>query len=145
MSDVKHITAEIGTSGRSETVACGPDYAAAISVAIELEHPCEDTSGCDIARALEDGYPLWAAHLLQGATETPLLDAVVSHYFDSGAIADWERASEAERVEWLSTDTWTEHAHKCDACGGYTFGDDYWTPEQCENCLAPLAPKTEEN
>lgn len=100
--------------------------------AVEHHHPCDDQS-CDIARALEDGYALWAAHLLLGATECPLVDAVSSYYYGGGFNLDAE--AERERVEWLKSSTWTEHAYEC-GCGAINFGDDSYTPEQCSNCLS---------
>jgi len=43
------------------------DLIDALRYAVEEDHPCEDTQGCDIAVALENGYYLWAAHLLMGS------------------------------------------------------------------------------
>jgi hypothetical protein len=135
MTDTTTIRAEIGTSGDFGEVTLTSDPHEAIGDAVELEHSCEDAA-CDISRALDDGFPLWSAYLLQGATECPLLDAVIGHYAGTEALPDWQEAAEAERVAWLASDTWTKHAHECESCGAYTFGDDYWTPERCENCLA---------
>jgi hypothetical protein len=126
------ITAEIGTSGDEETIDLTGDPARDIDAAISEEHFCQDTNTCDIARAREDGYPFCAADMLQGATETPLLDAVISRYcahgFDFGAAADRDRS------EWLESETWTQHAYRCESCNGFTFGDSCWTPEECEHC-----------
>ena len=103
----------------------------AIADAVGAEHCCGDTDTCDIARALEDGYAYVAADLLQGATETPLLDAVLMYY--GKAYAD------ALAEQWPQ---WTEHfrsiARMCPACGGATMGDEFWTPEECGHCGAEL-------
>lgn len=100
--------------------------------AVEHHHPCDDTAGCDIARAIEDGYSIWAANLLLSATECPLVDAVLSYYIGGGY--DFSAEAERERVEWLATSTWTAHAFRCAACNSISFGDDYWTPENCASC-----------
>lgn len=128
------ISAEIGTSGRTETIETTDDARADISRAIEHEHPCTDLDTCDIGRALDDGFPLWAAHVLQGATETPLLDAVIGHHCEHGL--DFGDAAETERREWLGSSTWTD-ARQCDACGGVTFD----APDTCGHCGASFDPE----
>jgi hypothetical protein len=130
------ITAEIGTSGQFEIVKLSADARADIAEAIDLEHHCGDIHSCDIARANEDGFPLWSADLLRGATETPLLDAVIAYHVSRGL--DFTSGAEAEREAWLASATWQDHAHECGSCGAYTFGDDYWTPTECGSCGAAL-------
>lgn len=121
------LRAEIGTSDTYETVSILQPMAIAVAEAVRHEHYCQDTDTCDIARAWEDDFALVAADLLQGATETPLLDAVIGHY---GA-----EFSTALETEWP---LWSEHfqaiAQMCDACGGATFSDDVWTAEECGHC-----------
>jgi ribosomal protein S27AE len=125
------LRAEVGTSDTFETVSVLQPMACAVSEAVRHEHYCTDTDTCDITRAWEDDFPLVAADLLQSATETPLLDAVLAHY---GA-----EYANALALEWPS---WSEHFHSiarmCDACGGATFGDEHWTPDECGHCGAGL-------
>lgn len=133
--ETQTIRGEIGTSGDFAEVDITGDSGADIASAIVLEHHC-DSASCDIDRAMDDGYPFWAASLLQGATETPLLDAVIAHYCAAGL--DFAAIAERDREQWLASETWTQHAHKCGSCGAVTFGDDYWTPTQCDDCGAEL-------
>lgn len=134
------ITAELGTSGYLQTLALDGRACVDIAAAIGAEHPCAD-SDCDICRATEDGYPFHAARILNGATETPLLDAVVRLYTSAGM--DFGAAADLDCADWLKTETWTKHAFKCGACNGVTFGDESWTPDQCASCgadeIAPVA------
>lgn len=129
------ITAEIGTTGNSEAVQLTGDVGADISTAVGLEHAdaC-DSDCCDIDRATDDGYPFWGANLLQSATECPLLDAVIAHYCEAGAITDWQELASKDCDAWSASETWTHHAFKCDSCESFTFSDD-GTPSQCGNCL----------
>lgn len=101
-----------------------------IAEAVRTDHPCRDDDTCDIARALEDGYPLWAAYLLVSATEAPATSEAVSHYHPS----DFDAEAASERDAWLQTSTWTEQAHRCEACGSITFGTDTYEPETCGAC-----------
>lgn len=124
------ITAEVGTTGVLETLDLSGDAGVDVAAAVALEHACTDAA-CDIRCALEDAEtPFSAAYLLVGATETPLLDAVLAHYGVDGR--------EMPR-DW---DAWVAHHSrygvKCDACGAYTYGDDTYTPEECGNCLAKI-------
>lgn len=123
------ITAEIGTSGTFETFELTGDAGHDIGRAVELEHPCDDDA-CDIATALAAGFPFVAAWLLVGATETPLLDEVLEHYDQDcrDTPQDWD--------QWVAHHK--QYARHCEACNGYTYGDDYYTPETCGNCLAAL-------
>lgn len=101
--------------------------------AVRTEHFCEDSS-CDIREANENGYPRIAALLLTGATEAYPVGYLLRFYRTPGDMYSLP--------EWNS---WAEHfdtyAIPCEACGAYTFSDDYWTPEQCGNCLATLDPR----
>ncbi len=76
---MESITAEIGTTGEYYTLYLTGDVDGDIAAAVEAEHPCTDYD-CDIRCALEAGFARAAAELLYGATETPLLEAVLAHY-----------------------------------------------------------------
>lgn len=135
LADVDAITAEIGTSGETQTIALSGDARTDIAAAVGAEHAdaCESTS-CDINRAVEDGYPFWAAQLLWGATECPLLGAVVDHHTQRGL--DFQAAADSDRDEWIKSPTWAQHAYRCESCNSITFGDDSWAPDECGNCGA---------
>jgi hypothetical protein len=120
------------------------DARQALSDAVEEEHPsclCGDDA-CDITEAnKEAGAPLWAARLLSGATEAPLLDAVW------WALARNDEAPTESGIDG-DCDVFLEHMRlfgvRCDACGAYTFGDGNWRPESCGNCCANLPTEEEE-
>ena len=124
------ITGEIGTSGVLESLALTGDAGVDIAAAVALEHPCSDDA-CDIRCALEDAEtPFSAAYLLVGATETPLLDAVLAHYGIDG------RGTPRDWGDWVA-----HHSRwgvECPSCGAYTYGDEFYTPETCGNCLARI-------
>jgi hypothetical protein len=73
------IRAEIGTTGEEYDLTLTSERLD-VAEAIEVEHDCDDFASCDIYNAMAQGYVWAAAHLLHGATETPLLDAVLEHY-----------------------------------------------------------------
>ena len=121
------ITAELGMSGKYVTFELSGDAAEDIAEAVRMEHDCNSPS-CDIAMALAAGFPFSAAHLLLGATTTPLLDAVVKHYraevYAEGQHwpKDWDRWT-----DYFRANTW-----QCAKCGLYVHVDS----ETCDNCLA---------
>lgn len=96
-----------------------------VAAAVYADHPCEGENTCDIAAALEAGFPFVAAHLLCGATETPALDAI--GYVDQREPEGWD-----EWVVYFKANT-----VRCD-CGSFVFREeDYAAAEQvCGNCLA---------
>jgi hypothetical protein len=116
------------------------DWATDISEALEEEHgQCEGAS-CDIREAMQNGFPLSAAHLLIGATECPVIDAVWRAYDRADAIPEGEGFTEGfPASEW---DGWKAHheqwGRKCQACGSYTFAETNHEPEVCANCHASL-------
>lgn len=124
---VRFITAEIGATGEHATLPLAGNLADDVAAAVGLEHPCDDTTACDIAVALENGYPLTAGYLLSGATETPLLDAVYQHHD-----ANPHDASEIEAPTWSAY--FRAHTRCCESCSGHTFGDDRWRIAQCGHC-----------
>lgn len=130
------VTAEVGTSGVFESIELTTNPGADIARAVALEHPCRDDS-CDIARALEEDCPYASAYLLSGATETPLLDAVLAAHGLAGLAPDncpdWD--------DWIAAHN--AHGVRCDGCGSFTYGDDFYRPEVCGNCLAPLPAEEE--
>lgn len=119
------ITGEIGTSGQFESVSADQSASTAVARAVELEHSC-DLASCDICAAMASDCPMSAAHLLTGATETPLLDKVMEHFQVSATEtpSDWPEWLEAHR----------EYGRECHSCGAFNYGDDFWTPEVCDNC-----------
>jgi hypothetical protein len=127
-----HITAEIGTTGEYATLPLAGNLADDVAAAVELEHPCQDMAGCDIAVALENGYPLTAGYLLSGATETPLLDAVYLHH-DANPHTAWEATEAALWTAYAAA-----HSRECESCGGYTYGDDRWRIAECGGCGAAI-------
>jgi hypothetical protein len=132
------IKGEVGTSGMIVRLDLTGDPYHDVGEAVAIEHPCtSDDTSCDIGEALRADCPMSAAWLLVGATETPLLGRVLDYYgVDFREFPDdWEQWKEH----------FNEYGRKCEACGSFTFADDYWEPEQCGNCLAPLPPRHEED
>ena len=89
---------------------------------------------CDIDMAREQGYTFWAAELLSGATETPILDAALAQ------IPDWRARAQAEIpgfAAWYKANT-----VPCDNCGSYVREDNLMTRAElvCGNCLATIRP-----
>lgn len=123
------ITAQVGI--REEKIE-PTNFKQDLKTAIKREHGCDNNS-CDIREARENGFIFVSAYLLQGATETYLLDKVIEHYNglptqDDGWPKDW--------------DNWVEHVDKygiqCNHCNAMNFETDYGTPEKCGNCLEEL-------
>lgn len=116
------------------------DWSTDISEALEEEHgDCADNS-CDIREAMQNGFPLSAAHLLVGATEAPVVDAVWRAYHLAGAIPEGEAfIVNFPESEW---DAWKAHhdswGRKCHSCGSYTYAGADYEPEVCANCHASL-------
>lgn len=133
--DCPKVRAEIGSSGRYKTVEITWDAAVDIAAALAAEHDetVEQCAYCDVCTAREAGYVFSAAHLLLGATETPLLDAVCALYPDEmdagkGWPKDWD-----EWAEWFKAHTW-----ECPSCGSFVH-EDYTV---CGNCLKGTKPET---
>lgn len=141
MPRVREIIGEVGTTYTYERVNVTRGVERALVDAVNFEHPnCEDPS-CDIAVSLDAGFPFVAAALLEGATETPLLCAVMD-FFDITSkylheVPQWEEWTEYHRL----------HGFRCDACGTYTYEDpsSSWTPSRCGGCgaegIVPLADR----
>jgi len=125
----RKINREIGTTGHRETINLCGWLGDDVLTAIGFEHDCSDVDTCDIAHAVENGFPLTAGYLLSGATETPLLDAVYAAYR-----IDPHRASLREWDAWSAH--FAEHATRCDACNGSTF--DVEDDDRCGHCGAPF-------
>jgi hypothetical protein len=103
-----------------------------LAEAVRTDHPCDDRS-CDVAVALEHGYPQVAASLLLGATDAPAVEALVSMGravvpADLSRCRDWE--------EW--TDFHSRYGQRCPSCGGYTYGSEDCTPQECGECRGAL-------
>jgi hypothetical protein len=148
----REIEAEIGTTGEYATVELTASLAADVADAVRLEHPCGgDDGACDIAYALENGFPLTAGYLLSGATETPLLDAVYAAH-NANAHDAWtapliDDASVEGDTERSEADAWSafakDHGKLCDSCNGYTYGDDVEDIAFCGHCGADLRERFE--
>lgn len=93
-----------------------------LAEAVETDHPCTDTVGCDIAVALDNGFVEAAALLLSGATETPALDAT------GIAVPGYQSTEFQAWADW-----YREHGHECPACESFMFSDSF--PVRCTNCL----------
>lgn len=94
-----------------------------LAEAVYEDHPCDDGAACDIATALDCGLPLWAAHLLQGATECPHVDAVMAEINPTQAELDAECA------------VLVQHAHfTCRYCNGVTWCSLRDADELCAHC-----------
>lgn len=129
MPRVKALRAEIGTTGEIVTLPITGNAPVDVATAVEHEHGCSD-SHCDIAAALRADCPISAAYLLAGATETPLLDAVVAFYsLDLQHAEDWNHWSEFHEL----------HGRECDGCGSFTYMDE-GDEDACGNCLATFSP-----
>lgn len=102
-----------------------------VARALQEEHGGCENNACDIGSAYETGYPLAAAHLLLGATETPVLDLVLQLHGASGD-ARFARGAFKEDFE-----AWAEyfgaHSWEC-ACGAFVY-DPEDREEHCGNCL----------
>lgn len=144
MSDeLDEVVTTTTSAGDHWSLALTGDWSTDISEALDEDHggcQCEGGS-CDICEAAQNGFPLSAAFLLQGATETPCISAV-AHAYDRAGIDPPEGESLGQgwpKAEW---DDWCAHhdewGRKCPACGSYTFADLDWEPERCANCLAEL-------
>lgn len=136
LPDTVEFTTNAGEHG---SLGLTRSWVADVEAAVEEEHgACEDAS-CDIAEALKHGFPLAAAYLLDGATETPALDTVRATYEQANAIPEGEDYLHNRPSEW---DAWVEHFKKygraCEACGSYTFATEMDEPEICANCHASL-------
>lgn len=134
LPDTVTFTTNAGDHG---SLALSHDWHADIEAALEFEiHPNDDQS--DHANALEQGFPLVAAYLLHGATETPALAAVRQAYMDAGAIPeglDYATSSALLEGPWKA---WhDEHARVCESCNSVTYANPE-EPENCGSCLAPL-------
>ena len=123
---MKIIRGEIGNSMRFVDLELTGDAKVDVGRAVEEEH-YEHNSSCDICVALENGFPFSAAHLLRGATETPLLNQVVKHYHEefygkegTGWPVDWDKW-----VDWYGWNTWN-----CKYCNSYTVNG----CDICWNC-----------
>ena len=105
------------------------DLIDALKYAIEEEHPCEDTQGCDIAFALENDFVLWAGHLLMGATECPLTDEawgdLVANDGAEGFVGRTQKQADEERDEMY---------RECGSCNSVYWGEDVGS--RCANCHA---------
>jgi hypothetical protein len=113
--------------------------------AMQYDHPCDDTTGCDVANMVKAGYLLIATDRMFGATECPTLEAAVNGLPES----EYNRALiEADENAW-----WSEvspHAVYCPECNTLLYGQDvYLDPEEnlpnyCTNCAHGFDPATAE-
>jgi hypothetical protein len=131
MPRVHTLIAEIGTSRVMERFEIGWSAGTDLARAVDLEHHCDD-SACDIHAALSADCPYTAAALLEGATETPLLDAVAAYW---GVFLD-DLMGQPDWGEWLAHHA--DFGHECSSCGSFTYGDEWWTPGECGCCGAAL-------
>lgn len=105
--------------------------------ALKEEHNDRDSS-CDICVAIREELYLWAAHVLVGATECPLTEA--AYLWMKETEKEFDKKLEEERLALLEI----EHK-RCEKCNSITWGDDYYSPEACGNCLAKFPEDPEED
>lgn len=109
------------------------DVRDALRVVLDLDHPeGECDRSCDIDVAREEGFLMAAAFLLDGATETPCLDAWRARYGVTRDLSWWQDGAGG----WI--DYHREHGRGCQGCGGFTYGDGDTKPEVCGHCHAAL-------
>ena len=140
---ITQVKVEDGEQGRGypggESIDIGSDYATDLAEAVEKEHPCCPFSSaytaCDISNALEQGFPFSAAHLLSGATETPLMERVVAAHLWNGT-GSYNPYGTDTAPDWEAWSDWfDEHGVQCEACNAYSFDSDH-----CGNCGKSLIP-----
>ncbi|GAA5172539.1 hypothetical protein GCM10023321_72520 [Pseudonocardia eucalypti] len=103
-----------------------------IADAVTADHPCGlngmgSDNTCDIAWALEQGYPLAAAYLLRSAGETPALDAAVAAMEFNGAevplcgaeFDEWCASPDSDSIacRGCGARVYTDHDAGCGSCG----------------------------
>lgn len=113
-------------------IAITADAREVIADAVTADHPCgvdgmDTDNTCDIAWALEQEYPLAAAWLLRGATETPALDAAMSALEFNGVTApsflaefdQWCASSDSDSIACgqCGARVYTDHEAGCGSCG----------------------------
>lgn len=142
---VREIKGEIGSTGKIGRVNVRQHEGSAILDAVEQEHAFQcrqsgDYGACDITNAADAGFPHVAAFLLQGATETPLLGAVLDFFeVDFHASPNFFGPSD-EKGNFGHWQEWhREHGFVCDACNSVTYApddDETEIPSRCGNCRA---------
>lgn len=135
-----HTIEVVNAAGETLQLSLTGDLRADVANAIDAEHgDCTD-SACDIREAADAGFSLTAAHLLLGATEAPVLDAVLAEYLAANELPPEENPyigfSMSEEFDWRTHHE--TYGFACDACGAYTYGGVGYEPEHCGNCLAAL-------
>jgi hypothetical protein len=117
------------------------DLGTDLSEALDEEY-CRNPFGAgnpsdDIGMAIDAGFPIVAARMLQGATETPLIDRVFwAHEMNGTATPpqpDGMPHGWDEWAEWHRRNT-----QECVSCGAYNRTDESWG--SCGNCSASLPP-----
>ena len=138
------VIAEIGTTGSTARVEMpanphnADSWRGTLYEAVEHEHPCEDDNTCDIAAAVENDCEWWAAHLLQGATECPVVDAVIAQAVRVLGPAAIEAEIEADRVYLLDH---VSHVD-CPSCGALVWGEGETVCDNCRETLPELSSGT---
>lgn len=107
-----------------------------LAAAIDYEHPCEGDNTCDIAKAVECGYYLWAARLLSGATECPETDAAALALSQEMGGDEYEAAMNEECRLLLE-----EPHRRCTLCNATVWADANEAVD-CGNCRATVPTET---
>lgn len=108
---------------------------AALDAAIQEDHPCSDSFGCDIEVARANGYVEAAVTMLTGATETPAVNRVLCYYgLSIGSCHD--RAFD----RWVAFHR--KYGVECPACESFMYTDPDTGDKagRCTNCHAPMDP-----
>lgn len=138
MTPLPNIVTFTTNAGDDDLIALSGDWSADTERALHFEiHPDDQSS--DHAIALEQDFPLVAAYLLNGATETPVLAAVRGAYVDAEAIPEGEDWGwQFNGPQWDEWTQWhSEHARVCESCNSVTYANPE-EPENCGSCLASL-------
>jgi hypothetical protein len=128
------VTEDLGSGERWAFITVRPSGCvdADLVSAVRTDHPCEDRS-CEIAVALEQGYPQVAASMLLGATDAPAVETLIE---TGRAIVPASLERCRGWGEWLAYHS--RFGLRCAACGSYTYGGEDEPPAACGECRQPF-------
>jgi hypothetical protein len=103
-----------------------------LAAAVAEDHPCDERS-CDIATALDAGYPDVAACLLESATTE---HAALSAWLAGGGTLPADLYQCENWPAWLAYHR--KYGRKCTECEAYNYASEDREPASCGNCGATL-------
>ncbi len=124
-----------------EVTLTGGTVGEILAAAMKYDHPCEDTTGCDVANMTAGGFLLIATHRMFGATECPTLGAV---WDVLPAEVKTRKAIEQDENEWW--DTVKDSSVFCPECNTLLYGERVYLddaenlPSYCTNCAKGVDP-----